>query len=220
MTLELPVEVRDFLTKAEIFRQPQLRINPLSPEAALDYSACLRTQVLGTDLGFIALDDADDSNPYCYMETGVARGMIVHLRHDGEPRVAFQNLNSLHNAFARLTELGLDIDELAAETKLLHADQEALAEAFSQYCVQDDDEAVFCICLLLPLLSSNEFKTLETLANSNSLFIREAVAEHLSCNPSPHARALAQHLANDSSAQVRSAAKEALRAIRDQSAAN
>jgi hypothetical protein len=154
--MRLPAEVVVFLESMEAVRDLQLGINPLSPEESARLSAKLQAIPVAVDLGLIWLDDANDSNLYCFMSKGPAAGMILHFSHDPEPEIEFSDLDSFGEALRSAIENNL---------------QAALIAFLRSWLARDDDEADFYICLFLPLLHPLQLDVLRQAAAHPSFFV-------------------------------------------------
>src|SRR4051812_18459367 len=72
---------------------PKLDIKILELADAIKQTQGIHDYVLiGKSMGLFVLDDANDSNPYCYVTRGPARGCILHLYHDGDPAIEYSSL--------------------------------------------------------------------------------------------------------------------------------
>src|ERR1051325_10749303 len=72
---------------------PDLGIKILALVDAVKYTHAIHElTLLGKPMGLFALNDANDSNPFCYVTCGPAKGSILHLYHDGETAVEYSSL--------------------------------------------------------------------------------------------------------------------------------
>src|SRR5215471_4511401 len=72
---------------------PQLGIKILPLTDAIKYTRAIHEgTLLGKPLGLSVLDDANDSNPFCYVTGGPAKGCILHLYHDGDTAIEYSSL--------------------------------------------------------------------------------------------------------------------------------
>ncbi len=210
----VPAEVRAFFSEAAALRNPELRFHPLTEEESGKYSEALRGIAVADALGLIVLDDANDSNPYCYIGKGLARGMIIHFSHDPEPRLAFRSIGSFRAALLAAIAEGRDIDELQPEPIIPAERQEELISLLLESAAREDEVSQFLVCTLLPLLDPVELAVLERLAANDNFLFREAVAVFIRNHPLPVHRGLAEVLARDNYGQVARPAAEALRRLR------
>ena len=110
---EAPQEVLHFLSRSEkLNSSKEVMINILSIDESFEYSKALRSIKHAEYLGLIALNDAQDSNPYCYISQSVTTGMIIHFSHDPEPRIKFSSLDDFENALNLLKDVGHHIDDM------------------------------------------------------------------------------------------------------------
>jgi hypothetical protein len=205
-----PPEVLTFLREMHACGDPALRINLLTLTKSRQYSIALQQTEVGESLGLIALDDANDSNPYCYINRGICRGMVIHFSHDPEPEIRFRDLASFSRSLATALSQGLEIDELPFESLSPHDDQQGLIGALGDLANRDDNDATFLICLFIPLLDPGQISVIERLANHESFFVRERLAEFLANYALPEHRSVAQKLAEDPHPQVARPGKKAL----------
>src|SRR5439155_24045058 len=85
----LPADVVVLLRRRDEFNDAELGIHLLDEQRAL---AKLDASSVWGRLGLVALDDAEDSNPYVLITRGICRGMVAHFFHDPEPQVEFATL--------------------------------------------------------------------------------------------------------------------------------
>jgi len=219
VALELPIdtpgEVREFLRNRDKLNEPALQINILSEAASAKYTAAMRAMSVGDRLGLIVLDDANDSNPYCYIANGPASGMIVHFNHDPEPKIEFSNLNAFRDFLTELRNKGKPIWSAEVPSPA-HPNQELLVRSLTELADSPpDDDVQFFTCLYLPLLRGEQAELLRQLAQSRDFFVRESVADHIGTFQVASSEALVLDLASDAHPQVRSAAMRAIKALRE-----
>lgn len=205
----LPEEVLTFLRKREDFNESMLRINVLDEQECTVATDQLQGISTAERLGLIVLDDANDSNPYCYITRGIAAGMVVHFNHDPEPTIEFASLSEFEHFLRGLKlehkELGEDLLQAPA-----HPKQEALAQAILELALlEDDEDAEFLICLYLPLLRGRHPNVLEEIATHPSFLVREALANACGGARLPGSEIILQKLMADAHIQVRNAAGRA-----------
>jgi hypothetical protein len=213
--MHIPDVVASFLLEVEALRTPELGINPLSPEEASQRSdGMAETSTFGELLGLIVLDDANDSNPYCYISRGLGAGMVLHHEHDGTIGIRFPDLASFGEALRNAVARGDDIHELHHPPCTQHSDQAALRAELSARLARGDDDAEPFARVFLPLLDPADVETLELAAAARDFAIRESAAEMMASHPLPEHLPLAARLAIDRYPQVRTPARRALVALK------
>lgn len=95
---------------------PESRIQLLEFDAAFEYTKALVGWLIPDELGLWVLDDANDSNPFCYITKGPCQGAVLHLHHDDESTVDFPDLQSFVAAMHGAGNDGLDIDDMVKPT--------------------------------------------------------------------------------------------------------
>jgi hypothetical protein len=167
----------------------------------------------GELLGLIVLDDANDSNPYCYISRGPGTGMVLHHEHDGTIAIRYPDLSSFGEALREAVVCADDIRDLRHPPCQPHPDQAGLrAELRTRLTGQDPDAEPFAR-LFLPLLDPADVETLELAAAAHDFFIRESAGEAMARNPLPQHLALAARLAVDPHPQVQRPARRVLVAL-------
>jgi hypothetical protein len=211
---DTPEEVRELMRNRESFNEPDLQINILSEAASAKYTGAMRSMSVGNELGLVVLDDANDSNPYCYVANGPAAGMVVHFNHDPEPKIEFLNLKAFQDFLIELRNRSEPIWSAEIPSPA-HPNQELLVRSLTELAESPpDDDVQFLICLYLPLLRGERVELLSQLSRSEDFFVREAVADHIGAFQFSGSEALVLDLANDAHPQVRSAAMRAIKAMR------
>lgn len=211
---DAPAEVLAFLREAASLRAEELGIFPLDPERSREYTAAIRATAVGAELRLVALDDANDSNPYCYVVEGPARGMVLHFSHDSEPELRFGSLASFKQALVLARQDGRHIDELESDRIHPVQEQEEFGATLLARASGGDDASDFFVCTFLPLLDPANLSVLEQLAEHRNFFIREAVAVFIRDHALPSHQPILKKLSVDTHGQVARPAKEALRTIR------
>lgn len=215
---DLPDEVLRFLSLRDELNTPHLSINVLDEQASAKRSSALQGISVCRRLRLFALDDAEDSNPYCYIGAGVAAGMVVHFNHDPEPRIEFETLDDFEHFLRQLRSSDQPLNDGDVDMPSpAHPNQIALAAVLSELSRGEDDDSEFLICLYLPLLRGEHRALLRELATHTSFFVREVLAEVIGTARLPGAQALLRALANDPDPQVRDAAHRASRQIEQSS---
>jgi hypothetical protein len=212
--VEVPEEVRAFFQRAESAHTQTIGILPLDVERCGIYSA----QIRGFDpafeaLGLIALDDSNNSNPYCYITAGPATGMVMLVRHDDAPEIRFASLQRFTDALARAKqdERRFEFEDFEPVPPL--ADQEGLRAFLLALADRDDELAEGLIGVLVPLLLPEASQVYERLSTHPSLWVRESVAITMSKHPLRVHEFAAIRLSQDHYPQVARPAKSVLAAI-------
>jgi hypothetical protein len=213
--MQIPEVVAAFLLEVEALRTPELHINPLSPEEAAQQSdAMAETSIFGELLGLVVLDDANDSNPYCYISRGLGAGMVLHHEHDGTIAIRFPDLASFGEELQSAVARGDDIQDLRHPPRLRHPDQATLRAELRARLTGGDDDAEPFARVFLPLLDPADVETLELASAAEDFAIRESAAEVMVRHPLPEHLPLAARLAVDGYAQVRTPARRVLVALK------
>lgn len=205
-----PDELWDFYREAPSLVCAELEIHPLSEAASREYSRAIQRFDLGQRLGLIALDDANDSNPFCLVTKGLLRGAVLHLSHDDGVKVCFASLAEFRRSLAAALAQGLMIDELPQQPLEPLADQRGLSRLLVALCEQGPESAGEQLCLHVPLLDTGRIRDVERLARYPDLHVREAVARLLEQRPNRSLEHVARLLAADRMPQVAREAKRAL----------
>ena len=210
---DAPTELIEFLENAASLQDPSLRIHVLSLEESREESEAMQQTPLGEALGVVVLDDAEDSNPYCYVTRGIAKGMILHFSHDSEPRLRYPNLDEFREALATAIDNGVDIDDLPSEELPPHGDQRRLGQAIRSLLEGEDGVDEELLTLFISLVDPNEVELLQEVAAYDSFFVRESVGEFIAAHPAPPLLPIASTLASDRHPQAAAAGKKARSAI-------
>lgn len=213
--IPIPDEVVAFLAEAQELNNADLGINILSAEQSRSYSEALHGFSATAELGLVALDDANDSNPYCYISNGPAAGMVLHYTHDGAPQIKFESLAAFRAALAELPGNGTTMWDLPFEEFEPVGLVSALgSEAAALLSHPDSDHAEFLLCLYMPHTPLEDAELVKALAGHVSFFVREAVAVAIAERPTPELLAVAERLAEDEHPQVARPGKKALGAVK------
>ena len=156
----------------------------------------------------IALDDADNSNPYCYVTKGPVRGAILYLCHDGESGVAFASLHDFLAASDSAIANGTWLDDIPHDDTLAGLDRKAVGDHVRG--ILGDEERVEELCVLLPLLDTTDVALMTALSD---FFVREALAVMLVSHPNSNLQAICEQLACDRHPQVAGPGMRALAAV-------
>ena len=79
MSFHLPPEIDSFLDETSTARAAHPSLGLLDKPAIADYTKSIREIPVVEILGLVALNDANDSNPFCLVTEGPAAGTVVHL---------------------------------------------------------------------------------------------------------------------------------------------
>lgn len=208
----LPEDVLRLLRLRDEINTPELMINILNEHASAQFSSSMQSMSIGKRLKLYVLDDANDSNPYCYIAGGVAAGMVVHFNHDPEPKIEFENLNAFERFLRELRATNQELGEFEIPSPA-HPNQIALAAVLSELARAEDEDSEFLLSLYLPLLRGEHMKLIEELGAHESFFVREAVAEAIGTALLPGCEAIVRLLAEDPHPQVSSAAIRAIKKL-------
>lgn len=204
-----PSELVAYFDAAQFRVRPDSRINCLRLDIAAKYTAALLRGGLGSQLGLFALDDAEDSNPFCYVSRGPCAGAVFHLCHDGDCAIRYSSLTSF---LAALDELPVerDISDLRSEPDISF-DVVPTIETLLQ---TDDADMDMIIPVYLPVARDLPHGLRAELASCSDFFVREAFAIWLRDFGSCEDLSLAKTLASDSMPQVARPARQAVARLR------
>lgn len=204
-----PPDLVAFYESGELPSYPDSRIHLLPFGEARAYTLDMQGVPVFERLGLWALDDANDSNPYAFVSKGPCAGMVMHVSHDGDARVAFANLATFLAALGAAGDNGQDIDDLAHDQLRLALDAE-----IENLAREDSEDAIFLISTYLPSSAPLGEVARDALLVHEDFFVREALAGHLARHPRAQDAASAQKLATDAHPQVAAAGKKAVGALR------
>jgi hypothetical protein len=201
---------------ASAFRgNSRLGIRILDLGDAIKYTRAIQEHtLLGIPMGLFVLVDANDSNPFCYVTRGPARGCILHLYHDGDTAVEFSSLSALLEALDTALENQLHIDDLPGKDFRPRINQQRLCDHVARLIEADTDEAECELTVLARLLDTARADTVQSLAQHSSFFVREATAQLIASCPNAKLREIAVILADDRHPQVARPGKAALFAVK------
>jgi len=209
-----PEDLIALYAQGDLPREPSLGIHVLDLPAAVQYTQAVQRQTLiGNRLGLFVLEDANDSNPYCYVTRGLLRGSILHLRHDDNSSIEFASLAALLASLRAAIRNGTSIHDLADKELRPPVPQDQLAQHFMDLLHENSDESEWELVTLAPLLETAQREVVERMSNHESFFVREAAAQLIANQPDPSLQGLAEQLARDSYPQVARPAQQALAAI-------
>ncbi|MEZ5387136.1 MAG: hypothetical protein R3F13_16635 [Prosthecobacter sp.] len=205
-----PSDLIAYFEKGVFHVNPETDIKCLSFEKALEYSQAIHKRtIIGKSLGLFALDDAGDSNPYCYVTHGPCAGAVLHLHHDDASTIDFASLDHFIAALTSLPDSAW-IDELKPEPSLVFATQSELDRLLTE---SDENKDVFS-AIYLPVTRdiSNSLKA--SLVTNDDFFVREAFANWLLQHGQSGDLQFAEQLSKDMFNQVASPASAALNRIK------
>lgn len=205
-----PADLVAYFEKGDFPLRPDTNINCLPLQQALEYTQAIhKVSLYAEPMGLFALDDAEDSNPYCYMSRGPCAGAVMHLIHDDTSTIDFRTLESFVTAIRSLPPSAW-IDELKPERPLLF-DTAAEIERLMVDFASDFD--VFAL-VYLPVTRELSESLKERLASHDDFFVREAFAGWLLSFGTLADEELTSRLAADRVDQVARPAKKALQRIK------
>ncbi len=211
----MPAEVLDFFERTQSLNDPDLGIHILDAQKSLTYSQAFKNFSPTAELELVALDDADDSNPHCYIGNGPAAGMVLHYRHDDAPEIRYSSLDVFRSVLEHLVETGTALWEIAEETRKPIDPIPGLASTMRDLLTHcDADHAEWLLCLYLPHTPLEESGLADQLASHASYFVREALAGAIAEHAHPQLLDAAQKLSADKNPQVARPGKKALGAVR------
>lgn len=216
---DAPAELLAFLDQAASLQSEPLGIAVLGRDACRDYSRDVRGTALGEALGLIALEDANNSRPHCYVAQGPAAGMVLQFNRADGQSLRYPSLAAFAAALQAALADGTHIEDLAPTAIPPSAQQaEIVARLLGALGPRADQDAcadaAATVELLLPQLHPDNLPVLEALAADTDFYIREYVALFLERHARLEYEALARHLAEDGIGQVARPAAEAAKAIR------
>jgi hypothetical protein len=194
---------------------PELGISILPLADAIKYTRAIHERILlGKPMGLFVLDDANDSNPFCYVTRGPAKGCILHLYHDGYTAIEYSSLAAFITALKAAINEGVFIHALPSKDRRPKIDQDSLCDHLSGLIPAETDEAECELTVLAQLLDTARVDTVRSLSEHASFFVREAAARLLAEHPKAQLLGVAQSLANDLHPQVARPGKTALAAVK------
>lgn len=178
----------------------------LDLNAACEYTKMLIGIPVVERLGLWALNDANDSNPYCYISRGPCSGAVILFSHDPEPEIRFSSLAKFISALSEVD----DLDDLHPEPGLSFDLDSEIAALLDE----DSEDSAFLLATYMPRAGSFSASNLSTLADHPDLLIRESFAGFLKNHGGASELEIATRLSKDGSPQVARAANSAVGAIR------
>jgi hypothetical protein len=200
---------------------PELGISIRPLADAIKYTRAIHERtLLGRPMGLFVLDDANDSNPFCYVTRGPTKGCILHLYHDGDTAIEYSSLAAFITALNAAINEGVFIDDLPGKNRRPKIDQDNLCNHISRLMSAETDEAECELTVLAQLLDTGRENTVRSLSEHASFFVREAAACVLAEHPNAQLVGVAESLANDRHPQVARPGKTALAAVKRAAASN
>ena len=207
-----PVDLVSHFAAASLPNSPELFINLLNLDDSLEYTSGIQGTCIGQPLGLIALDDANNSNPFCYVTRGPARGLILHLKHDDDPTFAFSSLTAFLTAIVAAIEERATIHDLVFDTGFPVVDQHELAAYLKSQ--SEHDGVAEEICVLITLLHELPTTLADSLVAHEDFYVRESLANFIALKPCHKLLQVATILSGDQVTQVARLGQRALSEIR------
>lgn len=205
-----PKDLVDFYQSCELPRYDNPDVNFLQFEEAKAFSQQIQSYSLIGKLGLWALDDANDSNPFCYISGGPCAGAILHVFHDDKSVIAYSSMASYLKAMQEVGESDMFLYEVEPEPNLsFNCDSE-----IADLCNEGSDDATFLISIYLPVCADLSLETKNILVAHDDFFVREEIAQYLCLHPQAADLQFAQRLAADRLSQVATHGKLACEAIK------
>lgn len=190
--------------EAENFRYlPYSRIRCLPFLEAVNYTRDILSLSVGEHFGLFVLDDAQDSNPYCFVSRGPCAGSVLHLRHDGDVSISHRSLDSFFGAIDALSDEA-DIRDLPSDPDLVF---DTVSTLQSLLASQRDIDVL--VPIYLPVTRDIPHETRQDLAMCDDFYVREAFAEWLHLYGTQEDLLLLERLAMDKVDQVARPAQRA-----------
>lgn len=114
-----PEDLLAYLEAGEFIKSYESRINCLSYTESKDYSDAMNSIPEYKSLGLWVLDDANDSNPYCYVAKGSCKGSVIHFCHDDDQNIKFSSLETFLLSLKDAVKSSLDIDDIEVESNFM-----------------------------------------------------------------------------------------------------
>jgi len=204
-----PEDLVDFYNNRLQNKYSNSEFNILRLEKALEYSGNLKGIPIVDRLGLWAINDENDSNPFCYITKGPCSGAVIYFSHDPEPEIKFSSLDSFLKGLEHMEKSGLEIDEIETEQNLNFP----LSHTINDLCKEDSEEAQFLLCTYMPVCNDLSTETKEKLLNHEDFFVREAFANWIIKNSLAENLPYAKRLANDIHPQVERPGKTAMSTV-------
>lgn len=201
-----PDELALFYSNDQLDSEIIKRAYLLDLKTASEYSKSLTGIPVVKRLGLWALNDANASNPYCYISKGPCTGAVLLFSHDTEPEIRFSSLANFINSISVVD----DLEDLSPELGLCFD----LDSEITSLLQEDTDDSAFLLSTYLPSARGISASNLGNLEVHQDMFIREALNGFLQNHGGQNELEVATRLMQDKSPQVARAAKGAVGAIR------
>lgn len=214
MNDDIPVELVSYFSNITLNEYTESRIHPLSMHESIAlHKELIEYHPIYRELGLFPLDDAQDSNSYCYVSKTPMKGNIFHYIHDASPSFKFSNINNWVNALNQTGASSKDIDETEYEKRIDAEDVIQLCKYIDSTYNSANQSYSQSTVYLIQGLDEYCFTLVDALSKNNNLFIREAVAKLIGDKPTLTYKKVAETLANDKYDQVSRLAEKALQEI-------
>lgn len=137
-----PEGLASFYTSDQPDADIKKRAHFLDLDAACEYTKMLIGIPVAGRLGLWALNDANDSNPYCYISKGPCAGAVMLFSHDPEPEIRFFSLASFISSISAVA----DLEDLRPEPDLSFDLDSEIASLLEE----DTDDSAFLLATYLP----------------------------------------------------------------------
>lgn len=214
MSIEIPKDLEFYFNNRSLQEYPESRICPLNKEKSLElHQELIKYDPIFEELGLVPLDEANDSNPYCYVLKTPMSGCVFHYSHDGDRIFKFTSIENWVRSLSKAGEESKSIDDIEYEKRVDSKDVPALCRYIES--TYDNETGYFSegTVYLIQGLNEDCLSIIEKLAINSDFFIREAVAQLISDKPCLQYMNVAQLLSNDKYGQVSGPAKIALKRI-------
>lgn len=204
-----PKDLVEYLSFNTFLKNDELSINCLNLEEGAEYSECLSSFGVGLELGFWVLDDANNSNPYCYISKGPCKGAVIKYSHDSVFEIVFSSISSFVSALNYASVNCIDIEDLIGEEGVSFD----CLDALKSLSLTDTDEAVAIIDIYLNLTNELDDEIVDSLLNHDDFFVQESLANWLLKHPESKFTNVAKQLSENSQSQVQKLGFELLNKI-------
>lgn len=202
-----PQDLVDYLSHGHFLNAPEQGIHCLNVADSLEQSEAFNSFGVGSELGVWVLDDANDSNPHCYLSKGPCKGAVLKLCHDDEAQIVFSSLASFVNAMSNACANGIPIDDVVQE----NTPSFDCLEALHALVLQDTDEAIALIDIYLKVTPVLDEALIDKLLRHVDFFVQASLAHWLLTHPHRAYLDVVQRLSAHPVDQVQSVGRECLR---------
>lgn len=210
----IPTELESYFISRPLSEYPDSRIHPLSMSESIErHKEMSEYEPIYKELGLFPLDEAEDSNPYCYVSKTPMKGRIFHYTHDDLPLFKFSNIDNWVNALNTTGASSEDIDNTDYEGRIDAEDVIQLCRHIDSNYNHDSHEYSKSTVHLIQGLDEYCFHLIDKLSKNSDLFIREAVARLIGEKPTATYKKVAERLVSDDYSQVSRLAQNALNAM-------